>query len=145
MVLRVRPAVIVANIGLWGIQWSEEPGGNVDALMSALDWAATPDGGGVKRIIWKTTTAQLANEYGAFDARVLETQHEERVVAAFRSRGWAILDAKGATAPLVPIALSNATERVRVFEDAVHFTRPVYRALNELLVAVICSEGVREE
>ena len=139
MVARTHPAILLLNSGLWGVQWSGEPGGNVAALMSALDWAAGP--GGVQKVLWKTTTHQLTGEGEAFDDRPLRTQAEGLVVAAFQARGWGVLQAGAATEQLAEAALVDRGVRERVFVDAVHYTRSIYRGLNELFVSMVCEGG----
>jgi hypothetical protein len=139
MVARTQPAVIVLNSGLWGVQWSEAQGGNVELLMGALDWAVAS--GGVRTVVWKTTTAQMTGMGGSFDAAPLATQREELVVAAFRGRGWPVLQAANATGPLAAASALSEEVRAQVFVDAVHFTRSVYRGLNELLVSMLCPVG----
>jgi hypothetical protein len=90
-------------------------------------------------VVWKTTTHQLHGEYGAFDDTPLKTQEEGLVVAAFRARGWGVLDAAAATEGLAALAMASEANRSRVFMDAVHFTRHIYRGLNELLLSMVCS------
>jgi hypothetical protein len=138
-VLRVRPKIIVLNSGLWGVQWRAGEGGNVAALLAALDWAASAEGG-VEEVVWKTTTHQLHGESGAFDDTPLKTQQEQLVVAGFRERGWAVLDAAEATAELAALAMASEANRTRIFMDAVHFTRNIYRGLNEVLLSMVCRE-----
>ena len=144
MVLRTRPAILVVNSGLWGIQWQEGGGGNVALLMGALDWAVSP-AGGVQVAVWKTTTHQITGDLreGAFDDTPLRTQREHLVVEAFRARGWPVLDAAEATRELAARASNSSSDREHAFIDAVHFTRSVYRALNELLVSMVCGNASR--
>lgn len=113
-------------------------------LMAALDWAASPDGGGVDLVVWKTTTHRLTGVDGQFtntiDEAALLTQREDLVMGAFKQRGWPILDAGAATADLAEHARVNANgqDRERIYLDAAHFTRNIYRGLNELLGSMIC-------
>jgi hypothetical protein len=148
LIARTRPDVIVINSGLWGVQWrgpasAKRAGTHLELLMAALDWAAAPAGGGVRTIVWKTTTAQLDGVGGAFDFRPLATQAEVDVVAAFRARGWPVLDTHALSAPLKALAMASEEDRARIFfhRDAVHFARSIYRAFNELLLALLCEEG----
>ena len=147
LIARTQPDALVINSGLWGVQWREPAssrvrGTHLERLLSALDWAAAPAprGGGVRTIVWKTTTAQLDGVPGAFDFRPLATQGEELVVAAFRARGWPVLDTHALSLPLKALALADADSRRRIYfkDDAVHFSRPIYRAFNELLLAMLC-------
>ena len=142
MVLRTRPAILVVNSGLWGIQWQEGEGGNVARLMGALDWAVSSKGG-VEVAVWKTTTHQITGDLreGAFDDTPLRTQREHLVVEAFRARGWPVLDAAEATRELAARAVNSSSDREHAFIDAVHFTRSIYRALNELLVSIVCGNA----
>jgi hypothetical protein len=121
------------------VQWRAGDGGNVAALLAALDWAASAEGG-VEEVVWKTTTHQLHGESGAFDDSPLKTQQEQLVVAGFRERGWAVLDAAEATAELAALAMASEANRTRIFMDAVHFTRNIYRGLNEVLLSMVCRE-----
>lgn len=150
------PAFMVLNSGIWGIQWGQD--GRLEALMSALDWAALPQregGGGVKSVVWKTTTQQLTDlqkppnyqewwPWENFDAHLLATQREDLVVAEFEKRGWLVLGAAQATLPLKNVAMDatcSPETRSLIFLDGIHYARSIYRGLNEILMTMLCAEG----
>lgn len=169
LILRTRPAVILLNSGLWGVQWANRVGSNdqgspsnVDELISTLEWAMSPvaggagsgdggviDGGGVTQVIWRSTTAQddqKLSRHGGFDQKKLKTQREELVIEAFIKRGWPVLDFSKITGMLRDKAAANETDS-EVFREltfqadsAVHYTQSMYRALNEVVFSTICNQ-----
>ena len=110
--------------------------------MAALDWAKAE--GGVERIVWKTTTKTSYDFVGAPPVRLSDwewlARQEALVVAAFENRSWPILDAAGATKELLLRQLARPEEKDKIWVDAVHFTGSIYRALNEMLYALLCNE-----
>ena len=140
LVQRLRPHMLFVNVGLWGIPWAAAnvSDGNSAALLAALDFAASP-AGGVRSIVWVTTPAK----YEVQDEGWPYHSGERFIVDAFRTRGWPVFDRFTATLPLREEALADASLGTRnaSFCDGVHFTRPVYRVLNELLLSLVCESG----
>jgi hypothetical protein len=135
LVSRVLPDVLIVNSGLWGVEWSDAPGGNLAKLLATLDWAKAS--GNVSTIVWKTTTSVFKTTH-MDSSHPMGMQREELVVDAFRQRGWPVFDAGNATRLLAAAAQQSEADQKHIFVDNVHFRRFVYRGLNELLLAQLC-------
>lgn len=139
------PFAVVLNMGIWGCPTAIAP-----AFLAATErlrqryasgWepsTAEPGSGGVNSsaaggppyLYYKTTTAIRGY------ADRLTCVEEPSIVRTLASAGWRLLDAWNATA---------AAEAHDPWIDTFHFTPPIYRGLNELLLEDLlhdaCGEG----
>jgi hypothetical protein len=118
---------VVLNAGVWGSFEAEE---HLAPLLGALEGAArarAAAGGARLRFWWRTSYPPRPG------ATVSNTEwngqwHSPRVEAAFRTRGWGVVDAGALVAALAPLAnLSAATDCrfcVEAVEGRVHDTAP---------------------
>ena len=145
LVLRTKPWAIIANSGLWGVQWHE--GETLKRLVAVMEWALRE--GGVRVVAWRTTTAMIEPSPagympGQFDVYFhplpLRTRREDLVVAEFRKRKWLVIDAGEATQQLADLALFDEVAREHIFlhRDPIHFAEPIFTGLNKLMVAALC-------
>ena len=131
---RMRPEVLVYNIGIWDFPSPEY----VRGLIAAIRTAQRDHG--LKLAVWKTTTTTSPHRVIWHDVG----PEPPYIAQAFRDagRGFAVLDAGALTRDLRDFGRSPGLEQL-YFEDNLHYKPVVYTALNKALLATICgSEGL---
>lgn len=131
---RMRPKVIVYNIGIWDYPSLEY----IDGLIAAFRIAMRDYG--LRLAVWKTTTTCSPHRVIWHDM----APEPLFIAQAFRSAGpgFAVFDAGALTSDLRDFGRSPALEQL-FFHDNLHYKHVVYTALNKALVATICgAEGL---
>ena len=123
---------IVINSGIWkSMEDSREE------LLAAIGTGAEENASLAVRtgaVWWKTTTPQAPTApWPGF------TEFEPNVEAAFRARGWGVLDVRSAANVLRSLVANGSETEASIFTpDSWHYRAWVYRAFNEILIGQLC-------
>jgi hypothetical protein len=119
----LRPTTLLLNSGMWD-------------CFDPLAEAVVAGGGALPnaRLIWRTTTP--------YSTGANKCPDEPLLVERLRGAGWSVSNAFAAVKVLAEQANWEGLPPIEeVFEDHIHFTEPIYRAMNELFLDELC-EGV---
>ena len=126
---QLRPDAAVFNAGLWTTKY-ETP--EVLARLIGIGESLQAElGAAAPLLVWRTTTARQA---------VRGWKPQPIIATTLATAGWTIVDAGGATEH---IRTMSATKSTRFYYDNSHFKRFVYRGINELILAGLCSASTR--
>jgi hypothetical protein len=117
----LNPTILMLNSGMW-------------QCYDPFAEAVVAGGGSLPnaRLVWRTTTP--------YSSGANKCPDEPTLVKRLRGAGWGVSNAFAAVKVLAEQAnLEGLPPIEEVFEDHIHFTEPIYRALNELFLEDLCA------
>lgn len=128
LIRELRPDAAVFNVGLWTKRYGRAPA--LSRLVAMGEGVRRELGAAAPLLAWRTTTAR---QPGA------RWEAQPVIASTLAAAGWLVVDAGAATAKVRELARGGRVKQF--YYDNTHFRRFVYRGINELLLASLCSAG----